>query len=66
MLPYYHTGIDADDVEAWEGERDGLAGQGVEVGLSVGGNKYGTIENDEIGVGGWQPFAVVEDGVGHG
>lgn len=66
MLSYYHTGIDADDVEAGESERDGLAGQCIEVGLVVGGHEYGTVDDDEVGVGGWQPFAIVEDGVGHG
>ena len=65
MLSDYHTGVDTDDIEAGEGERDGLTGNGVEVGLIVSGNKNGTIEDDEIGVGGRQPFTVIENGVGH-
>ena len=65
MLAHYHTSVDADDVETGESERECLAGQCIEIGLVVGGDEHGSIEDDEVGVSGWQPVAVVEDGAGH-
>ena len=66
MLPDDRGGIDGDDLSSGEGPRDGLDGPFVVGWLSVGGNQNPSIEDDEIGVGGWQAEAFFIDGVGHG
>ena len=44
--------VDAHNLAVGEGLSDGLQGFGVEVGLVVGGNQYGTIDDQIVGVGG--------------
>ena len=39
---------------------------GIKVGLVVGGYQYGTIDNQIVGVGGWQAVLTIIDGAGQG
>ena len=60
------TAIDANDLSIREGLADDPQGLGVEVGLSVGGTEYGTVDDEEVGVGGRQTVIAVVDGAGIG
>ena len=57
--------VDADDLPVGEGLTDDSQRFGVEVGLSVGGTEYGTVDDEEVGVGGRQTVVAVVDGSGH-
>lgn len=53
------TGVDRDDVPTGEGFADDAAGCGIEVGLGVGRHEDGSVDDEEIGVGGWQSLIIV-------
>ena len=38
----------------------------IQVGLVVGGYQYGTIDNQIVGIGGWQAVLTIIDGAGQG
>ena len=56
---YGHHGV------VWESLLYELDGSLVVDRLSVGGNQNSIVDNEEIGVSGRQPFAIIVDGVGH-
>ena len=51
--------IDGDDVMAGEGALELTASEFVVGGLAVGGQEDCRVENEEVGVGGWEPMAIV-------
>ena len=58
--------VDAHDGSAGESLADDAEGLSVEVGLGIGGAEHGSVDDEEVGVGGWQPFALADDGAGMG
>ena len=58
------TTVDADDLAIGIGLADDTHGLGIKVGLSVGGHEDGTIDDQIVGVGGWQTVAIVIDRTG--
>ena len=59
--------VDANDVVVGEGQGELVVGLLVEDGVAVGGHEDGLVDDEEVGIGGWQSFAVlvVANG-GHG
>lgn len=53
------TGVDRDDVPAGEGFADDAACLGIKVGLIIGRNEDGSVDDEEIGVGGWQSLVII-------
>ena len=59
MLPNEHTTVDADDLAVRECFLQLRQGFCVLVWLGVSGNQHGAIDDEEVGVGGWQTVALV-------
>ena len=59
MLDDYRTAVDADNLAVGEGVSDYSCCLGVEVGLGVGGIEHRSVDDEEIGVGGWQTFGTL-------
>jgi hypothetical protein len=58
--------VDADNLVVGECLADDTQGLGVEVGLSIGRDEYSAVDDQIVGIGGWQAVAVVVDGAGKG
>ena len=54
MLDDDRATVDADNLAVGEGVSDYSCCLGVEVGLGVGGIEHRSVDDEEIGVGGWQ------------
>lgn len=65
MLADEGTTVDAYNLIAWESLAEHFGSTAVIVGLGVGGVEYGSVYHKEVGVGGWQAFAVFYYGIGH-
>lgn len=59
------TAVDTHNLIAGEGLLKHLGSTAVIVGLGVGGVEHGPVHHKEVGVGGWQAFAVFYYGIGH-
>ena len=66
MLADDGTAVDGDDFAVGIGEGDGAESLGVEVGLRVGRNEDGTVDDEVVGVGGGEAVATVIDRTGEG
>ena len=66
MLADDGTTVDANDITTWECLADDAKCLAVKVGLVVGRTEHGSVDNQEVSIGGWQPFSFVEDGSWHG
>ena len=67
MLLYYRSCVNANDVVALERLSNGGKCPTVEVGLVIGRHDDRPVDNQEVGIGGGQTFAVlVHDRVVHG
>ena len=60
------TAVDTHNLIAGEGLLKHLGSTTVVVRLGVGGIEHGSVQDEEVGVGGRQTFAVFHHGVGHG
>ena len=58
------TAVDGDDFTVGIGEGDGAECLGVEVGLSVGGDEDGTVDDEVVGIGGGEAVVAIVDGTG--
>lgn len=59
MLDDDRATVDADNLAVGEGVSDYSCCLGVEVGLGVGGIEHRSVDDEEIGVGGWQTFGAL-------
>jgi hypothetical protein len=66
MLPDDASAIDAHHFSVGECLAYGLACLLVKVGLCVGGKEYGSVDNKEVGICGWQSLLTVEYRLWHG
>ena len=57
--------VDADNIAAREGCGDELQGLCVEVGLAIGRAEHGTVDDEEVGIGGWKTLSVIIDCAWH-
>ena len=57
--------VDAHDLTGWEGFANEAQGLCVEIRLVVCGHQHSAIDDEEIGVGGWQALALEDDGAWH-
>ena len=60
------TAVYADDFAVGIGFANDAQGLGIEVGLCIGRYEYGAIDNQIVGVGGWQALCLVIDRMGQG
>ena len=60
MLPDDASAIDANQFSVGKCLAYGLARLLVKVGLCVGGKEYGSVDNKEVGICGWQTLLTVE------
>ena len=58
--------IDAHNLPIWEGLANESQGFCVEVWLGVSGAEYSPINDEEVGIRGWQSLAFEDDGPWHG
>ena len=58
--------VDAHDLVVGEGIGNGLRRLFVEVGLGIGGIEHRAVDDEEVGVGGWQTLVAVVYRAGHG
>ena len=65
VLPYDRAAVDGNHLPVGESLANQADGFGVEVWLSVGRTEYGAVEDEEVGIGGWQSLAAVIDGARH-
>lgn len=66
MLADDGTTVDANDIATWECLANDAKCLAVKVGLVVGRTKHGSVDNQEVSIGGRQPFPFVKDGSRHG
>ena len=59
MLDNQWTTVDADYLAVGECVGNNCGSLGVEVGLGVGGIEHRSVDDEEIGVGGWQTFGAL-------
>ena len=59
------TAVDANDLAFREGLANESQGLCVEIRLIIGGNQHSAIDNEEIGVGGWQALTLKDDRAWH-
>ena len=59
MLDDYGAAVNADNLAVGEGIGDYCGCLGIAVGLSVCGIQYRSVDDEEIGVGGWQTFGTL-------
>ena len=60
------SAVDAHNLTLREGLADQTERFCVEIRLGVGGTEHGTVDNQEVGIGGRQTILAVVDGSGHG
>ena len=59
MLDDYGAAVNADNLAVREGIGDYCGCLGIEVGLGVCGIQHRSVDDEEIGVGGWQTFGTL-------
>ena len=65
MLPDDGAAVDTDNLPVGEGLTDDAQGLVVEVWLPIGRTKHGTVDDEEVGIGGRQPVFSIINGMGH-
>ena len=60
------TTVDAHNLPVRKSLTDDSQSLLVEVGLGIGGYQYGTIDDQIVGIGGWQTFLTIIDWAGQG
>ena len=64
MLLNDGTAVDAYDLAVGEGLAHYLKRLNVKVGLVVGGNEYCSVDDEIVGISGWQTFAIIINRMG--